>query len=129
MTPDHTPDHTASLLVHQHGKIPHMCKTLWQGEMFAVAVATWCNLTGDPGQTRHWGIPPLADATVSCTASGRLGGTTIIQQGSDMWWKERTVVFCFSVNMQRVGPAGQDRLTWFSPKCKFIVNMGIFAVI
>lgn len=29
-----------------------MCETLWQGVMFAVAVATWCNLTGGI-QSRH----------------------------------------------------------------------------
>lgn len=72
-----------------NSEIPHMCKTLWQGVMFAVAVATWCNLTEDPVQTRHQGIPPLADATVHCIATGKLSGTTIIQQGRDMWWKER----------------------------------------
>lgn len=70
-------------------KIPHMCKTLWQGVMFAVAVATWCNLTGDPVQTRHQGIPPLADATAHYIATGKLSGTTVVQQGRDQGWKER----------------------------------------
>lgn len=68
-----------SLFLFVNSKIPHMCKTLWQGEMFAVAVATWCNPTWDPVQTRHQGIPPLADATVQCVATGKLSGTTIIQ--------------------------------------------------
>lgn len=85
-----------------------MCKTLWQGVMFAEAVTTWCNLTGDPVQTRHQGIPPLANATMHCIATGRLSGT-IIQQGRDMWWKEWTVIFCFSVNIQHVVPARQDQ--------------------
>lgn len=76
--------------------------------MFAVAVATWCNLTGDPVQTRNQGIPPLADATARCTATGKDSGTTIIQQGRDVVERERTVIFCFSINIQRVVPAGPD---------------------
>lgn len=79
--------------------------------MFAVAVATWCNLTGDPVQTRHQGVPPLADATAHRIDTGRRCGTTIIQQGRRMWCKERTVLFCFSVNIQHAVPAGQERLT------------------
>lgn len=78
--------------------------------MFAVAVATWCNLTEDPVQTRHQGIPPLADATVFCIVTGKLSGTTIIQQGRDVVERKRTVIFCFSVNIQRVVPARQDHL-------------------
>lgn len=66
-----------------------MCKTLWQSVMFAVAVATWCNLKGDPAQTCHQGFPPLADATAHYIATGKLSGTTVIQQGRDKWWKER----------------------------------------
>lgn len=64
------------LFVHKHSKIPHICKTWWQGVMFVVAVATWCNLTGDPVQTRHQGIPPLVYATVHCIATGKLSGTS-----------------------------------------------------
>jgi len=63
--------------------------------MFAVAVATWCNLTGDPVQTRHRGIPPLAYAAVF-VATGKLSGTTIIQQGSDTRWKGRGQL-CFDL--------------------------------
>lgn len=84
----------------------HTCKTLWRGVMFAVAVATWCNLTGDPVQTCHQGDPALADAP------GSISGTTVIQQGRDMWWKERTVIFCFSVNIPSVEPAGQGSLPY-----------------
>lgn len=84
--------------------------------MFAVAVATCCNLTGDTVQTRHQGIPPLADDTVHCIATGRLSGTTIIQQGRDMWWKETGQLFCFSVNIQCAVPAGQDHLIGLVPR-------------
>ena len=57
--------------------------------MFAVAVATWCNLTGNPVQTHHRGNPPLADVAVYSMAAGRLSGTTVIQQGRNVRWKGR----------------------------------------
>lgn len=88
------------LFVHKHSKIPHMCKTWWQGVMFVVAVATWCNLTGDPVQTRHQGIPPLAYATVHCIATGKLSGTShSTREGRG---GKRTVIFCCSVIIQHV---------------------------
>lgn len=103
-------DYTASLFVHKHSKIPHMCKTWWQGVMFVVAVATWYKPTGDPVQTCHWGNPPLACATVHHTATGKLSGTSrSTREGCVV---ERAVIFCCSVSIKHVGPAGQDRLAW-----------------
>ncbi|TNN49824.1 hypothetical protein EYF80_039978 [Liparis tanakae] len=45
-----------------------MCKSLWRGEMFAVAVAIRCYLPGDPVQTRHRGIRPMAAAATAAAA-------------------------------------------------------------
>lgn len=61
--------------------------------MFAVALATWCNLTGDPVQTHYQGILPLADATLYFIVTGKLSGTSFSKGGA---WVEtvRTLVFC-----------------------------------
>lgn len=61
-----------------------MCKTLWLGAMFAVAVAVWCNHTVDPVQTRHQEIPPLGNGTRCSTAIGKpTGKTAYLRQEKD----------------------------------------------
>lgn len=79
-------------------KIPHMCKTLCQGVMFAAAVATWCP-DAPPGG------PPLARTAKSSWPA--------------QWNKGKT-----GARMSFLYVPGQEHLTQLS--CWFMVNRPFF---
>jgi len=97
--------------------------------MFAVAVATRCNRPGDPVQTRHRGIRPMAAAAAPPLA-GPVERHSLRGRGRGVWWEERTLLFCFRINMQRVGPAGNTVQSPLHIQSKYgniccVLNMGI----
>lgn len=92
-------------------KYPTHVQDLVAGCNVCCTSGNWCNHTGEPVQTRHQGIPPLACATLHCIATGKISGTShSTREGRG--GKRGQLYFCCSVNIHCAGPAGEDRVAW-----------------